>query len=285
MIPRILVTGSNGQLGTCIKDLDDNKFDIKYASSSDLDITNKQDVKNFFEQQKIDWCINCAAYTAVDNAESDYDKAYEVNVSGVKNLAESCKEYGVKLVHISTDFVFDGNNNIPYKESDKTNPIGAYGETKLKGEKEVIQIFKEYFIIRTSWLYSEHGSNFLKTMLRLSKDKTQLGVVGDQIGTPTYAKDLAKAIFHIIANDISDYGIYHYSNNGVASWYDFAKAIFDISNIDIELNNISTVQFPTPAKRPHFSVLDKTKIETTLKLKTPYWRDSLITAIQNMKNE
>jgi len=285
MIPRILVTGSNGQLGTCIKDLDDNKFDIKYVSSSDLDITNNQEVKKFFEHQKIDWCINCAAYTAVDKAESDCDSAFNVNVSGVKNLAEVCKAYRVKLIHISTDFVFDGEHNKPYKESDSTNPIGVYGETKLKGEQEVSRVLKEYFILRTSWLYSEHGGNFMKTMLRLSKDKTQLGVVGDQIGTPTYAKDLAKTIFHIIANNISDYGIYHYSNNGVASWYDFAKAIFDISNIDIELNNISTVQFPTPAKRPHFSVLDKTKIETTLNKKAPYWRDSLITAIQNIKNE
>lgn len=285
MIPRILVTGSNGQLGKSIKDIDDNKFDIKYASSSDLDITNNQEVESFFEQQKIDWCINCAAYTAVDKAESDYNSAFNVNVSGVKNLAEACRRYSVKLIHVSTDFVFDGEHNKPYKESDPTNPISVYGDTKLKGEHALSNSLKEYFILRTSWLYSEHGSNFLKTMLRLSKDKTQLGVVGDQIGTPTYAKDLAKAIFHIIANDISDYGIYHYSNNGVASWYDFAKAIFDISNINIQLNNITTAQFPTPAKRPHFSVLDKTKIETTLKQKAPYWRDSLIVAMQNIENE
>ncbi len=285
MTPRILVTGSNGQLGMCIKDLESKKFNIQYVNSTQLDITNRQQVKNFFKENKIDWCINCAAYTAVDNAESDYDKAYEVNVLGVKNLAESCKEYSIKLIHISTDFVFDGNNNIPYKESDQTKPIGAYGETKLKGEKEVTQIIKEYFIIRTSWLYSEHGSNFLKTMLRLSKDRNKLGVVGDQIGTPTYAKDLAETILYIIENDFSNYGLYHYSNNGVASWYDFAKAIFDISSIEIQLDNISTKQFPTPAKRPHFSVLDKTKAETSFNTRIPYWRDSLEIAIQNLKNE
>ncbi|MDY2586490.1 dTDP-4-dehydrorhamnose reductase [Winogradskyella aquimaris] len=285
MIPRILVTGSNGQLGKCLRDIDDHDFDIHYVNSSELDITNHQQVKDFFEKHKIDWCINCAAYTAVDKAESDYDSAFNVNVTGPKNLAKACKVYNVKLIHISTDFVFDGEHNKPYKESDPTNPIGVYGETKLKGEQEISKSLKEHFILRTSWLYSEHGGNFLKTMLRLSKDKAQLGVVGDQIGTPTYAKDLAKAIFLIIGRDIPDYGIYHYSNNGVASWYDFAKAIFDISKTNIQLNNISTAQFPTLAKRPHFSVLDKTKIETTLKQNAPYWRDSLIAAIQNIKNE
>lgn len=285
MTPRILVTGSNGQLGKSIKNIDDHAFDIHYVNSSELDVTNEQQVEDFFENHKIDWCINCAAYTAVDKAESDYDSAFNVNVTGVKNLAKACKVYNVKLIHISTDFVFDGEHNKPYKESDPTNPIGVYGETKLKGEYKVTETLEHYFIIRTSWLYSEYGSNFLKTMLRLSKDKAQLGVVGDQIGTPTYAKDLAKAIFLIITRDISDYGIYHYSNNGVASWYDFAKAIFDISKTNIQLNNITTAQFPTPAKRPHFSVLDKTKIETTLKQNVPYWRDSLIAAMQNIKNE
>lgn len=285
MKPKILVTGSNGQLGTCIKNIQDNRFDFKYVSSSELDITNNQQVKSYFQLHKIDWCINCAAYTAVDKAESDYDSSFNVNVSGAKNLAEACKAYSVKLIHVSTDFVFDGKNNKPYKESDLTNPIGVYGETKLKGEQALSECLDEYFIIRTSWLYSEYGANFLKTMLRLSKDREQLGVVGDQIGTPTYAKDLAETILSIINCSISNYGIYHYSNNGVASWYDFAKAIFDISNIDIQINNILTNQFPTPAKRPHFSVLDKTKIETTLKLKAPYWRDSLIKAIKNLKNE
>lgn len=285
MIPKILVTGSGGQLGKCIKDLDEGLLNIQYVNSSELDITNKRQVECFFEKNKFDWCINCAAYTAVDKAESDYKTAFKVNVQGAKNLAESCKEYRVKLVHVSTDFVFDGASNKPYKEVDDTNPIGAYGDTKLDGENEIAKILNEHFIIRTSWLYSEHGNNFLKTMLRLSRDRDQLGVVGDQIGTPTYAKDLAKAILHIIENDLSDYGIYHYSNNGVASWYDFAKAIFDITNSSIQLNNITTAQFPTPAKRPHFSVLDKTKTEITFKLEIPYWRDSLIAAIQNIKNE
>lgn len=285
MTPKILVTGSSGQLGTCIKSIGSNKSDIHYVNSTELDITNELQVKSFFEMHQIDWCINCAAYTAVDKAESDYDKAFNVNVNGAKNLAEASKLYSAKLIHISTDFVFDGEHNKPYKESDPTNPISIYGETKLKGEKEVAKILSEHFIIRTSWLYSEYGSNFLNTMLRLSRDRDQLGIVGDQIGTPTYAKDLAEIIMHIIDNECSNYGVYHYSNNGVASWYDFAKAIFDISNVDIQLENISTIQFPTPAKRPHFSVLDKTKTKENFNVRIPYWRDSLQKAIQNIKNE
>lgn len=285
MTPKILVTGSSGQLGTCIKSIGSNKSDIHYVNSTELDITNELQVKSFFEMHQIDWCINCAAYTAVDKAESDYDKAFNVNVNGAKNLAEASKLYSAKLIHISTDFVFDGEHNKPYKESDPTNPISIYGETKLKGEKEVAKILSEHFIIRTSWLYSEYGSNFLNTMLRLSRDRDQLGIVGDQIGTPTYAKDLAEIIMHIIDNECSNYGVYHYSNNGVASWYDFAKAIFDISNVDIQLENISTIQFPTPAKRPQFSVLDKTKTKENFNVRIPYWRDSLQKAIQNIKNE
>lgn len=285
MTPKILVTGSSGQLGTCIKSIGSNKSDIYYVNSTELDTTNELQVKSFFEMHQIDWCINCAAYTAVDKAESDYENAFNVNVNGAKNLAEACKLYSAKLVHISTDFVFDGEHNKPYKESDPTNPISIYGETKLKGEKEVAKILSEHFIIRTSWLYSEYGNNFLNTMLRLSRDKDQLGIVGDQIGTPTYAKDLAEIIMHIIDNECSNYGVYHYSNNGVASWYDFAKAIFDISNVDIQLENISTIQFPTPAKRPHFSVLDKTKTKENFNVRIPYWRDSLQKAIQNLKNE
>lgn len=285
MTPRILVTGSSGQLGRCIKDIDNNKSDMLYVNSTELDITNELQVKRFFEKHQIDWCINCAAYTAVDKAESDYDKAFNVNVNGAKNLAEASKLYSAKLIHISTDFVFDGEHNKPYKESDPTSPICVYGETKLKGEQAVIESLKEHFIIRTSWLYSEYGNNFLNTMLRLSRDRDQLGIVGDQIGTPTYAKDLAEIIMHIIDNECSNYGVYHYSNNGVASWYDFAKAIFDISNVDIQLENISTMQYPTPAKRPHFSVLDKTKTKENFNVRIPYWRDSLKKAIQNIKNE
>jgi dTDP-4-dehydrorhamnose reductase len=285
MIPKILVTGGNGQLATCIKDLHNDGFDIFFASNSDLDITSQQEVKAFFKTNQLDWCINCAAYTAVDKAESDSHNAYLVNVEGTKNLALSCKDHNVKLVHISTDFVFDGEHNRPYKESDPTNPIGVYGQTKLQGEQEIIKILKECFIIRTSWLYSEHGNNFLKTMLRLAKERSQLGVVADQIGTPTYAKDLARTILNLIDNRVSNYGIYHYSNDGVASWYDFAKAIFDITGVNIKLNSISTDQFPTPAKRPYFSILDKTKAKKYLDHNIPHWRDSLIKAIQNLKDE
>lgn len=285
MKSKILVTGSSGQLAACIKDLGGNRDDILYANSSQLDITDELQVKKFFQDIKIDWCINCAAYTAVDKAESNYDNAYNINANGPKYLAQACKKNGARLVHISTDFVFDGEQNKPYKESHTTNPIGVYGETKLKGEQQVAETLKEHFIIRTSWLYSEYGHNFLKTMLRLSKDKTQLGVVGDQIGTPTYAKDLAKLILHIVDNNVSNFGVYHYSNNGSASWYDFAKAIFDISNTDIQLKNISTAEFLTAAKRPHYSVLDKTKTQANFNIKIPYWRDSLKAAIKNLENK
>ncbi|MFK7781784.1 dTDP-4-dehydrorhamnose reductase [Psychroserpens sp.] len=279
----ILVTGAKGQLATCIKALDNSSdYNFIYKNSEDLDITDLISVESFFKRNKISFCVNCAAYTAVDKAESDQKKAHNVNVNGSENLAKTCAQYNSKLIHISTDFVFNGSSNTPYNEDDNTNPLGVYGLTKLEGEQKIQKNLEKYFIIRTSWLYSEFGNNFLKTMLRLSNNRDELGVVSDQIGTPTYAMDLAHVILKIIKENHIAYGIYHYSNEGVASWYDFAFTIFDLSKVKITVNPISTEDFPTPAERPKYSVLDKTKIKEVFKLEIPHWKNSLKTAISNL---
>lgn len=272
----VLVTGGNGQLGSCIKDIKGENYNIIYTDYDQLDICDLNQVHLFFQAHQIDYCINCAAYTAVDHAEQEQVKAYQINELGAKNLAIACKSHNSTLIHISTDFVFDGERTGSYTEMDDTNPISVYGDSKFKGELAIEQTLEKYFILRTSWLYSEHGNNFLKTMLRLSEDRSVLNVVGDQVGSPTYAPDLAEVIMHhIIKNECLDYGLYHYSNEGVASWYDFAKAIFRVQGLKIKINPINTTAYPTPAKRPKFSVLDKTKIKNTLKLEIPYWGDSL----------
>ncbi|WP_445730712.1 dTDP-4-dehydrorhamnose reductase [Mariniflexile sp.] len=272
----ILVTGSNGQLGICLKDIAENDLNILYTDYQELDICDLNKVTQFFQSHsKIDYCINCAAYTAVDKAEEDYDKAYQINAMGAKNLALACKSKHTTLIHVSTDFVFDGLKTEAYSETDETKPVNVYGKTKLKGEIEIKQILKTHFILRTSWLYSEHGNNFMKTMLRLSKDRNKISVVSDQIGTPTYAGDLAKVIFHIINIESQNYGLYHYSNLGEISWFDFAKAIFKESKIDVELLPIKTKDYPTLAKRPVYSVLDKSKIIKTFNVEIPYWKNSL----------
>jgi len=240
-------------------------------------------VASFFKKTNFDFCVNCAAYTAVDKAESDVDNAQKVNVLGPKYLAEACLNTNTKLIHISTDFVFDGTSNVPYTEENETEPLSVYGKTKLEGEIAITSVLKEYFILRTSWLYSEYGNNFMKTMLRLSKDRSELGIIYDQIGSPTYAKDLARVIVHIIKSNSNNFGLYHYSNEGVASWYDFAKAIFDITATKITTNAIPTSAYPTPAKRPRFSVMDKTKLKNNLGIEIPYWRDSLKDAISLIK--
>jgi len=274
----ILLTGGNGQLATCIKDLE-NKYDdlnFIYTDYLELDICDLDKVKAFFETNKqIDYCVNCAAYTAVDKAESDIEKAFEINEIGPKNLALTCNEYGVTLIHVSTDFVFDGEKKNPYLETDATKPISVYGQSKLKGEIGIQQTIKEYFIIRTAWLYSEHGNNFVKTMLRLGKEREEISVISDQTGTPTYARDLANIILEILRIKSKSYGIYHFSNDGVASWYDFSKAIFDYSGLAIKVIPINTEAYPTPAKRPSYSVMDKTKIKENLGVELYNWRDSL----------
>ena len=278
----VLVTGSNGQLASCIKDLAKqyDGLNFIYTDYKELDICDLNQVNTFFKSnKKIDYCINCAAYTAVDKAESDVEKAFEINANGAKNLAIACREFDAILIQISTDFVFDGEKKEPYTETDVAKPISVYGASKLQGEIEIKQTLETYFILRTSWLYSEHGTNFMKTMLRLAETRDEISVVSDQIGTPTYAGDLADVILKIISSKNTNFGLYHYSNEGVASWYDFAKAIFEASNLKIKLNAIKTEAYPTPAKRPVFSVMDKEKIKSVLEIVTLNWQDGLFRAL------
>jgi len=280
----VLVTGGNGQLATCIRENSKDQKDLNFlfVDSDQLDITNYNSVNTFFKKEDISYCINCAAYTAVDQAETDEEIADRVNVIGAKNLSETCKLLNAILIHISTDFVFDGMKTTLYTEEDNVKPISVYGLTKLQGEIAISESWEKYIIIRTSWLYSEFGDNFLKTMLRLGAERDSLGVVVDQIGTPTYAVDLAKVIITIINKANPEFGIFHYSNEGVASWYDFAKAIFDISKTNVELLPIRTEAYPTPARRPSFSVMDKSKIKSNLGIEIPYWRDSLIECLSKL---
>lgn len=284
----VLITGGNGQLASSIKNLEKQYDDLNfiYTDFEDLDVTNHSQVSNFFlNTPKLDFCVNCAAYTNVDKAESEKELAKSINSNGVINLAKACKQNNVKLIHISTDFVFEGSKPIAYLETDSTHPLSVYGDTKLEGEQHIIRINPKYFILRTSWLYSEYGNNFMKNMLKIAKDSGVLNIVDDQIGTPTYATDLATVIFQIISSNNTNYGLYHYSNEGIASWYDFAKAIFEIKQLKIKINSIKTEAYLTQAKRPIFSVLDKTKIKKTLNIKIPYWRDSLKKAIANYNEQ
>jgi len=273
----VLVSGAGGQLGQALQSIARNYPNIgfQFFGSADLDITSKAAVDETFQNIKPDFCINAAAYTAVDKAESESEKAQAINADGVRNLAQACKESGATLLHISTDFVFDGTQKTPYTETDSTSPQGVYAQTKLDGERALEQTYDKYFIIRTSWVYSNFGNNFMKTMLRLAAERDSLGVVNDQIGSPTHAIDLAKAILAIIESGSKSYGIYHFSNEGSTSWYDFAKEIFRINNVSIDLKPIATAAYPTPAKRPKYSVMDKTKFKTTFKFDIPDWETSL----------
>ena len=282
----VLVTGANGQLGQSLQFIAKNypKLHFVFCSSSDLDITNLESCQAVFLKIKPNYCINAAAYTAVDKAESEPEKANLINVIGPKNLAAVCKEFSSVLLHISTDFVFDGSKNIPYNETDIPNPTGVYGQTKLDGEKAIQAVFENYYIIRTSWVYSQFGNNFMKTMLRLASERDSISVVNDQIGTPTNAVDLAECLVKIICHTelvevqqptTDNFGVYNFSNEGQCSWYDFAKKIFEINNCTIDLKSIPTSSFPTPAKRPKYSVLDKTKIKSTFGLEIKNWEDSL----------
>ncbi len=273
----VLVTGANGQLGQCFKDVALYHKDIEwiFKTSKELDITDHKSLQTLFSQNNFNYLVNCAAYTAVDKAESEKEKAFLVNAEAVKYLAQTCKEKDTTLIHVSTDFVFDGTKDRAYREDDRTLPINIYGASKLKGEEYIQEILDEYFIIRTSWVYSEYGRNFVKTMLRLGKERDEIGVVSDQIGSPTYAKDLANVIVEIIVSNPDEYGIYNYSNEGTISWYDFAKAIFEQANFDIKVSRTTTDNYPTPAKRPSYSLLDKSKMKEALKLEIPNWKDSL----------
>lgn len=277
----VLVTGANGQLGQAIQYIAKNYLSLNFVfcNSTDLDISNKENCQAVFRKIKPDFCINAAAYTAVDKAELEQDKAELINVIGAKNLAETCKELDTKLIHISTDFVFDGSNNTPYTENQIPSPKGVYGQTKLDGERAIQNVFSNYYIIRTSWVYSQFGNNFMKTMLRLASERTSLSVVNDQIGTPTNAVDLADCLMTIISSQHptpnTQNGIYHFSNEGQCSWYDFAKVIFEINQVNIDLIAIPTSEFPTPAERPKYSVLDKSKIKSTFGITIKNWQESL----------
>lgn len=284
---KILVTGSNGQLGSEIRELskNDDTNVYFYTDVSELDITDKSAVNTFIENHQIDIVVNCAAYTQVDKAEDDEKTAFLINATAPGNLAESCKKYEVTLFHISTDYVFDGSNNVPYIETESTSPLGVYGRSKLEGEEFIQQSGCNYLIIRTSWLYSSFGNNFVKTIARLSSEKDELKVVFDQIGTPTYARDLATVIFAIIQNDqFKDRkGVYHYSNEGVCSWYDFAKAINDLFGNNCNIIPCHSDEFPAKVTRPHYSVLDKTNIKNDFSIEIGYWKDSLCKCVELLK--
>ena len=286
----VLVTGANGQLGSEIKDVVTNykDFNFFFRDLPELNICNADALNTFILNKNINAVINCAAYTAVDKAEQDVDIAKNVNAKGVLNLVNALEKVDGKLIHISTDYVFDGNHSQPYEESDPVSPIGVYGETKRDGELAVLNSSIDAIVIRTSWLYSAYGNNFVKTMLKLGHDRDELGVIFDQVGTPTNASDLAKTCLDILSDksseNISANGkIYHYSNEGVASWYDFATAIMELGSLDCKVRPIETKDYPTPAKRPHYSVLNKTKINTDFNIEIPYWRDSLEKCIEKLK--
>ena len=288
---RVLITGSNGQLGSEIKELAAKykKVDFVFKDLPDLDICNFNLLQSFIIDNKINAVINCAAYTAVDKAEEDSIIARKVNYEGVLNIVNALQSVNGKLIHISTDYVFDGNHFLPYKESDPVSPIGVYGETKRAGELAALNSAIDAIVIRTSWLYSSYGNNFVKTMLRLGNEKENLGVIFDQVGTPTYARDLAKTCLEILtavnSAKISNNGnLYHYSNEGVASWYDFAISIMELGEVNCKVKPIQTKDYPTLAKRPQYSVLNKSKIKTDFKIEIPYWRDSLKDCIEKIKN-
>lgn len=285
MKKKILVTGANGQLGKELKTVSllFPQFDFIFLSREDLPVHHFELVSNFFKRYNPQYLINCAAYTDVDKAETDKDLAFQVNGEAVGVLAGVCKEYHTSFIHISTDYVFDGTATVPYKEGSTTNPQSVYGASKLEGEKQVIQFNPDSIIIRTSWVYSEFGKNFVKTMMKLMSERSEISVVNDQVGSPTYAADLADAILQIISSGNWRPGIYHYSNDGAISWYDFAGAIKTLTNSTCTINPISTSQYPTLAKRPAYSVLDKTKIQIAFDVRLKDWKKSLTTCLANLK--
>jgi len=269
----ILVTGGQGQLAQCIKDRLSGAI---LADKNECDITDFSSLKEFIQRHSPEIVINCAAYTAVDKAEEEPEKAFLINETGAENLAILSESEGFDLIHISTDYVFDGKQNIPYKETDTCNPESIYGESKLRGEEAIIKNCSRYLIIRTSWLYSEYGSNFVKNIKKLMSNREALGIVYDQVGSPTYAGDLAQVIIEISGSDLKDkYGVYHYSNAGISSWYDLTKEIQSSFQNKCNIQPIETYEYPTPAKRPHYSVFNTKKIASTFNINIPYWKESL----------
>lgn len=283
---KILIIGANGQLGNCFRKLAPdfhNNFDFNFTDSETLDITNEDQVSDFFEDYKPDFCINASAYTAVDLAETEIDKAFAVNADGVAHLADSCRKNSAVFIHISTDYVFDGDTNISYSEDNFTNPQSVYGSSKLKGEELAVELNPNSIIIRTSWLYSEFNKNFVKTMLHLFSVKDELGIVADQFGQPTNANDLAEAVMKIIQNQNKTFGIFHFSNYPETSWFHFAEKIAAFSESKVKLNAITTEDFPTPAKRPKRSTMSLDKIENMYNISLKHWENSLEECIDILK--
>lgn len=276
---KVVVTGKGGQLASEFEDLKNLDANWVFLSVQDLDITSRESVLTYFNLTTCDLIINCAAYTAVDKAEDESELAFKVNAEGTKNLLEACELIGAKLIHYSTDYVFDGNSIKQYSELDTPRPNSVYGLSKLKGEEYILENKKvKSIILRTSWVYSSFGNNFVKTMIRLGSEKEELGIVADQLGSPTYAKDLAADTLKILLDDNYNWvngDIFHYSNNGSCSWFEFAKRIFEYTNKDIYLNALSTKEYPTKALRPKYSLLDKKKFETTFNTKINHWEISL----------
>lgn len=286
---KILVTGANGQLGWELQRAKPGDCELTALSRDQLDITDLEQVKNTINSIKPDWIINAAAYTAVDKAESDSAGAYAINAEGAANLAMAAQAINARLLHISTDFIFDGKNNRPYLPEDKPNPLGIYGASKLAGEQKVRELLgDDTLIIRTAWVYSSHGNNFVKTMLRLMAERNTLGVVEDQVGTPSWAAEIAAAIYLSIENNLR--GIYHWTDTGAASWYDFSVAIYELGketgllNNSITINPISTEDYPTPAVRPPYSILNKDSLRKAINYTGKHWRDSLSQMILEIKN-
>ena len=283
----ILVTGCNGQLGNEMQLLEKENPQHTYFNTdvAELDITNQEAVEQYVASHEIDGIVNCAAYTAVDKAEDNEEFSSVLNSIAPAYLAAAIEKRGGWMIQISTDYVFDGTQHTPYVEDDDTCPNSVYGKTKLVGELNVQKLCKQSMIIRTAWLYSTFGNNFVKTMIRLGQEKPELGVIFDQIGTPTYARDLAAAIFTAINKGVVP-GVYHFSNEGVISWYDFTKAIHRLAGITTcHVRPLHTAEYPTPANRPHYSVLDKTKIKQTYQMEVPYWEESLRECIEKLMNE
>lgn len=275
---KILIIGGNGQLGNCLNKLSSEytlAYEFHFTDYDTLDITNQKQINEYFSEYEPHYCINVSAYTTVDLAEQEKEKAFAINAEGVKYLAEACAEKGIDLIHISTDYVFDGNINIPYSEDDFTNPLSVYGASKLEGENLALENNPKTIIIRTSWLYSEFGKNFVKTMLNLFGSKDELNVVADQFGQPTNANDLAEVIMKIISTEEKEYGVFHFSNYPETTWFDFAKKIAELSKSKIKINPISTEQYPTPAKRPMRSTMCLDKIENSYNIEPKYWENSL----------
>lgn len=281
---KTLITGANGQLGTELHEILEREFpgQTLYTDVQELDLTNAKAVDSYVANNEITHIVNCAAYTAVDRAEEEKMLCAAVNTDAVKNLAMAADANGAKIIHISTDYVFDGTNHRPYRESDKVNPISQYGATKRKGETLLLALAPQAIIIRTAWLYSAHGKNFVKTMLRLADSQPEIKVVCDQIGTPTFARDLARAVVKVLQSHQWVPGIYHFTDEGAASWYDFAKAIFRIAGKDVKVTPIRTEDYPTPASRPSYSILDRTRIKATYGIEIPHWEEALADCLRQL---